>query len=177
MQIIYDNLLNQITYQFKDSIFCNRCDIIKIVFIQSLKSSILNIYFSFHLDDDNIMLLSISTWLSASMKVLQKWDVDHLDDIILCLELCFSYFFIDQHFSDFHNNIVQFFNMQFSLFKNIQDFFKLIFITFMIQHLLVDEFSEIYFKKEVYLKLQLIERWYCCHSWADTLLHYKNIEM
>ncbi len=169
--------MNQITYQFKDSIFCKRCDIIKIVFIQSLKSSILNIYFSFHLDDDNIMLLSISTWLSASMKVLQKWDVDHLDDIILCLELCFSYFFIDQHFSDFHNNIVQFFNMQFSLFKNIQDFFKLIFITFMIQHLLVDEFSEIYFKKEVYLKLQLIERWYCCHSWADTLLHYKNIEM
>ncbi len=130
--MIHDDLLNQITYQLKDSIFHNKCDIVKIIFIQSLESSILNIYFSFHLDDDNITLLSILTWLSASAKVLQKWDVDHFNNIILCLELCFSYFFIDQHFSNFHNNIVQFFYMQFSLFKNIQDFSKLILVTFMI---------------------------------------------
>ena len=135
------------------------------------------IYLSFHLDDDNIALLSISTWLSASAKILQKWSVDHLNDIILCLELCFSYFFIDQHSSDFHNNIIQLFNMQFSLFKNIQNFSKLIFITFMIQHSLVDEFSEIYLRKKVYLKSQLIEKWYCYHSWANTLLYYKNIKM
>ncbi len=175
--MIHDDLSNQITCQLKDSVFCNRCNIVKIVFTQSLELSILNVYFSFHLDDDNIVLLSILTWLSASVKVLQKWDVDYLNDIILYLELCFSYFFIDQHFSDFHNNIIQFFDMQFSLFKNIQDFFKLILVTFMIQHSLVDEFSEIYFREEVYLKSQLIERWYYCHSQADTLLHYENVEM
>ena len=175
--MIHDDLSNQIICQLKDSVFCNRCDIVKIVLTQSLESSILYIYFSFYLDDDNITLLSILTWLSASAKVLQKWSVDHLDDIILCLKLCFSYFFIDQHFSDFHNNIVQFFDMQFNLFKNIQDFSKLILITFMIQHSLVDEFSEIYLREKVYLTSQLIERWYCCHSRADTLLHYKNIDM
>ncbi len=59
--MIHDDLLNQITYQLKDSIFHNKCDIVKIIFIQSLESSILNIYFSFHLDNDNITLLSILT--------------------------------------------------------------------------------------------------------------------
>jgi len=59
--MIHDDLSNQITCQLKDSVFCNRCNIVKIVFTQSLELSILNVYFSFHLDDDNIVLLSILT--------------------------------------------------------------------------------------------------------------------